>query len=376
MNVSPIPQSMIHFINPTTQILGDPTLAVQTRSKVKKIQEHMLLLNPRRYLKYLQMKVRLMLCRKSCCNSRLSKNKKDEQGVVVRNKARLVAQGHRQKEGIDYYEVFAPVARLEAIRIFLAFASHMGFIVFQMDVKSAFLYDKTNEEVYVSQPPGFIDPKFPKKVYKIVKDLYGLHQAPRAWYATLSTFLIQSGYKKGIIDKTLFIKKDKKDIMLVKHKEDGIFISHDKYVAEILKKFDFMSVNTATTPIETKKPLVNDAEDADLDIHLYRSMNGSLMYFTASRPDIIYAVCACSRSLGKEHVSKQGRKRAKTGTNIEEGTNYVMNKESYTYKVKVINAKVEGISDVEDERRYTLTKETLERMMALILIVKSKSEAA
>ncbi|GJU33188.1 putative ribonuclease H-like domain-containing protein [Tanacetum coccineum] len=218
------------------------------------------------------------------------RNKKDERGVVVRNKARLVAQGYRQEEGIDYDEVFAPVARIEAIRIFLAFASYMGFIVYQMDVKSAFLYGTIDEEVYVSQPPGFVDPKFPKKVYKVVKALYGLHQAPRAWYATLSTFLLKSGYRRGTIDKTLFIKKDKNDIMLVqvyvddiifgstkrswcdefealmksrfqmssmgeltfflglqvKQKEDGIFISQDKYVAEILKKFDFASVKTAS----------------------------------------------------------------------------------------------------------------------------------
>ncbi|GJY89034.1 putative ribonuclease H-like domain-containing protein [Tanacetum coccineum] len=267
------------------------------------------------------------------------RNKKDERGVVVRNKARLVAQGHRQEEGIDYDEVFAPVARLEAIRIFLAFASYMGFIVYQMDVKSAFLYGKIDEEVYVSQPPGFLDPKYPEKVYKVVKALYGLHQAPRAWYATLSTFLLKNGYRRGTIDKTLFLKKDKHDIILVqvyvddiifgstkkswcdefealmksrfqmssmgeltfflglqvKQKPDGIFISQDKYVAEILKKFDFASVKTASTPIETQKPLVKDEEASDVDVHLYRSMIGSLMYVTASRPDIMFAVCACSR---------------------------------------------------------------------------------
>ncbi|GJU22527.1 ribonuclease H-like domain-containing protein [Tanacetum coccineum] len=174
-----------------------------------------------------------------------------ERGVVVRNKARLVAQGHRQEEGIDYDEVFAPVARIEAIRIFLAFASYMGFIVYQMDVKSAFLYGKIDEEVYVSQPPGFVDPKYPKKVYKVVKALYGLHQAPRA--------------------------------------------CQDKYVAKILKKFDFVGIKTASTPIETQKPLVKDEEASDVDVHLYRSMIGSLMYLTASRPDIMFAVCACSR---------------------------------------------------------------------------------
>ncbi|GKF80926.1 putative ribonuclease H-like domain-containing protein [Tanacetum coccineum] len=111
-------------------------------------------------------------------------NKRDKRGVVVRNKARLVAQGHRQEEGIDYDEVFAPVARIKAIRLFLAFASFMGFIVYQMDVKSAFLYGTIDEEVYVSQPPSFVDPDHSKKVYKVVKALYGLHQAPRAWYAT------------------------------------------------------------------------------------------------------------------------------------------------------------------------------------------------
>nr|GEV31365.1 copia protein [Tanacetum cinerariifolium] len=117
------------------------------------------------------------------------KNKKDERGIVVRNKARLVAQGHIQEEWIDYDEVFAPVAKKEAIRIFLAFASFMGFIVYQMDVKSAFLYGIIEEEVYVSQPPDFIDPQFPNKVYKVEKALYGLHQAPRA---------LQGKYAKGL----------------------------------------------------------------------------------------------------------------------------------------------------------------------------------
>nr|GEX23635.1 hypothetical protein [Tanacetum cinerariifolium] len=222
------------------------------------------------------------------------RNKKDERGVVVRNKVRLVAQGHRQEEGIDNDEVFAHVARIEAIRIFLAFASYMGFIVYQIDVKSAFLYGTINEEVYVIQPPRFVDPKFPNKV---MKALYGLHQAPRAWYATFSTFLERSGYRSGAIDNTLFIKQDKKDIMLVqvKQKEDGIFISQNKYVAKILKKFDFLSVKTASTPIETQKCLVKDEEAVDVDVHLYSSIIGSLMYLTTSRPDIMFEVCACSR---------------------------------------------------------------------------------
>ncbi|GJR27051.1 putative ribonuclease H-like domain-containing protein [Tanacetum coccineum] len=341
MNVSPIPTSRINYIHPSTLILGDPKSAVQTRSKVTKSS------GAHDFVSYIQKQRRnnhkdfqhcLFACflsqnepkiisesledenlpygKKAIGTKWVYRNKKDERGVVVRNKARI-----------------------EAIRIFLAFASYMGFIVYQMDVKSALLYGKIDEEVYVSQPPGFIDPKYPKKVYKVVKALYGLHQAPRAWYATLSTFLLKNGYRRGTIDNTLFIKKDKNHIMLVqvyvddiifcstkrswcdefealikrrfqissmgeltlflglqvKQKEDGIFISQDKYVAEILKKFDFASVKTASTLIETQKPLVKDEEASDVDVHLYRSMIGSLMYLTASRPDIMFAVCACSR---------------------------------------------------------------------------------
>nr|GFA45288.1 copia protein [Tanacetum cinerariifolium] len=186
VNVSPFPH---HSIHPTIQILRDPTLAVQTRSKVNKISE------AHAFVSYIQKQRR--------------NNHKDFWHCL------LVALGYRQEEGIDYDEVFAPVARIEAIRIFLAFASFMGFIVYQIDVKSAFLYGIIDEEVYVTQPLGFVDPKYPKKVYKVVKALYGLHQAPRAWYVTLSTFLLKNRYKRGTIDKTLFIKKDKKDIMLV-----------------------------------------------------------------------------------------------------------------------------------------------------------------
>nr|GFB30983.1 hypothetical protein [Tanacetum cinerariifolium] len=323
MNVSTIPTSRIHSIYPTTQILGDITSAFQTRSKVNKssganafvsyIQkqrrnnhkdfQHCLFAYILSQIEsktisqaiedeswvdamqaeLLQFKIQkvwimvdLPFGKKAIGTKWVYMNKKDERGVVVRNKARLVAQGHRQEEGIDYDKVFALVARIEAIKIFLAFASYMGFIVYQRDVKNAFLYGKIDEEVYVSQPPGFIDPKFPNKVYKVEKALYSLHQAPRAWYATLSTFLLQSGYRKGLIDKTLFIKKEKKDIMLSIRKK------------MVLKKFDFLGVKTVSNPIETKKPLVKDEEAADVDVHLYRSMIGSLMYLTTSRPDIMY----------------------------------------------------------------------------------------
>ncbi|GJU68964.1 putative ribonuclease H-like domain-containing protein [Tanacetum coccineum] len=196
------------------------------------------------------------------------RNRKDGRGIVVRNKARLVAQGYTQEEGIDYDEVFAPVARIEAI-------------------------STIEEDVYVCQPPSFEDPQFPDKVYKVEKDLYGLHQALRAWYETLSTYLLENRFRRGTIDKTLFIKQDKG--LQVKQKDDGIFISQDKYVADILKKFDFITMKTASTPIKTKKALLNDEEAEDVDVHLYRSMIGSLMYLTASRPNIMFSVCACAR---------------------------------------------------------------------------------
>ncbi|GKD06456.1 putative ribonuclease H-like domain-containing protein, partial [Tanacetum coccineum] len=265
VHVSHIPTTRIHTIHPKLQILGDPTSAVQTRSKVNKTSEAHALVDAMQE-ELLQFKIQkvwilvdLPYGKRAIGTKWVYRNKKDERGIVLRNKARLVAQGYKQEEGINYDEVFAPVSRIEATWIFLAFASYMRFIVYQMDVKSAFLYGTIDEEVYVSQPSGFIDPKYPKKVYKVVKALYGLHQALRAWYATLSAFLEKSGYKRGTIDKTLFIKKDKKDTMLmssigeltiflglqVNQKEDGIFISQDKYVAEILKKFDFISVKTA-----------------------------------------------------------------------------------------------------------------------------------
>ncbi|GJV97487.1 putative ribonuclease H-like domain-containing protein [Tanacetum coccineum] len=221
------------------------------------------------------------------------RNKKDERGIMIKNKARLVAQGYTQEEGIDYDKVFAPVARIKAIRLFLAYASFKDFMVYQMDVKSAFLYGKIKEEVYVCQPPGFEDPNFPDRVYKVEKALYGLHQAPKAWYETLSTYLLDNGFQRGKIDKTLFIRRVIG--LQMKQKEDGIFISQDKYVIEILKKFGFSDVKTASKPMETHKPLLKDTDGKDIDEHLYRSMIVSLMYLTSSRPDIMFAVCACAR---------------------------------------------------------------------------------
>nr|GEV53612.1 copia protein [Tanacetum cinerariifolium] len=327
-------------------------------------------------------------------------NKKDERGVVVRNKARLVSQGHGQEEGIDYDDIFAPVARIKAIGIFLAFASYMGFTVYYMDVKSTFLYGKIDEEVYVSQPPGFIDSNFLKKVYKVVKALYGLHQDPRAWYATLSTFLVQSGYRRGLIDKTLFIKKNKKDIMLVTLKTSHLYavkrifrylkgqpklgLWYPRESAFDLKAYsdsDYTGANidrksttrgcqflsrrliswlckkqTFVATLTTKAEYVAAASCCGQVLWIQNQMNHFikdayekkliqvLKIHTDENVVDLLTKAFDVNSLDKEHVSKQGRKKDKTGTNIKEGTNYVVNEGSYTDKVKVRNAKAEGIS--------------------------------
>nr|GEY23894.1 hypothetical protein [Tanacetum cinerariifolium] len=168
----------------------------------------------------------------------VSKNKKDERGIVIKNKVRMVAQEYTQEEGIDYDEGFAPVARYEAIRLFLAYALFKDFMVYQMDVKSAFLYGKIEEEVYVCPPPSFEDLDFPNRVYKVEKALYGLHQAPRAWYKTLPTYLLANRLQRGMIDKSLFKKSDKSDILLVQlYVDDIIFGSTRK---EMCTKFEKM----------------------------------------------------------------------------------------------------------------------------------------
>ncbi|KAJ9552612.1 hypothetical protein OSB04_016657 [Centaurea solstitialis] len=240
------------------------------------------------------------------------RNKLVENIIVIRNKARLVAQRYRQEEGIDYDETFAPVARLEAIRLFLGYAAHMKFQVFQMDVKSAFLNGKLTEEVYVAQPPGFTDPKHPNHVYKLNKALYGLKQAPRAWYETLSTYLIKEGFTRGKIDSTLFVKSYKDHVFLaqiyvddiifgstkaklckkfealmqveykmsmmgeltyflslqVKQSEKGIFISQGKYVREMLTKFELTTCSAMKTPMSPPLKLDKDSEGKSVDVTL------------------------------------------------------------------------------------------------------------
>nr|GEU45081.1 putative ribonuclease H-like domain-containing protein [Tanacetum cinerariifolium] len=184
ITVNPIPTTRVHKDHPVTQIIGDLSLTPQTRSMTRMVKEQ----------------VDLPKGKRDIGSKWVFRNNKDERGIVIRNKARLVAQGHTQEEGIYYEEVFGPVARIEDIRLFLAYASFIGFMVYQMDVKSAFLYGTIEEEVYICQPPGFEDPNYPDKVYKVVKALYGLHQAPRGWYETLANYLLENGFQRGKID--------------------------------------------------------------------------------------------------------------------------------------------------------------------------------
>nr|GEX97334.1 hypothetical protein [Tanacetum cinerariifolium] len=224
ITVSPIPTSRVHKDHPMTQIIGDLSSTTQTRSMTKVVKDQG---RDSSIQDAKGLDLSLFSIWKRAIGTKWGfRNKKDETGIVVRNKARLVTQGHTHEEGIDYEEVFAPVARIEAIRLFLAYAFFMGFTVYQMDVKSAFLYETIKEEVYVCQPLRFEDPDHPDKVYKVVKALYGLHQAPKA--------------------------------------------CQDKYVAEILRKFGLTKRKLASTPIDTEKPLQKDPDDEDVDIHTYR----------------------------------------------------------------------------------------------------------
>ncbi|GKE24021.1 putative ribonuclease H-like domain-containing protein, partial [Tanacetum coccineum] len=206
---------------------------------------------------------------------RMTKNS-EERGLlslIQKNKARLVAQGYTQEEGINYDEVFARVARIEAIRLFLAYASFINFIVYQMDVKSAFLYGKIEEEVYVKGDILLV------QVY--VDDI--IFGSTKKELCTDFEKLMHKNFQMSSMGELTFFLG-----LQVMQKEDGIFISQDKYVDEILKKFGFSTVRIASTPMETSKPLLKDAEAEDVDVYLYRSMIGSLMYITAYRPNIMF----------------------------------------------------------------------------------------
>nr|GEY30163.1 hypothetical protein [Tanacetum cinerariifolium] len=180
-----------------------------------------------------------------------------------------------QYEGIDFEESFAPVARMKAIRIFLAYAAHKGFTVYQMDVKTAFLHGSLKEDVYVCQPKGSIDAGHPSHVYKLKKALYGLKQAPRAWYDELSTFLLQNGFSKGIIDPTLFTRHFDDDILVVNQSPSGIFINQFNYVNEIIKKYGLNTCDIIGTPMDIKDKLDLDQIGTLVDATKYNSMIGA-----------------------------------------------------------------------------------------------------
>nr|GEW54471.1 retrovirus-related Pol polyprotein from transposon TNT 1-94 [Tanacetum cinerariifolium] len=253
--------------------------------------------------------------------------------------SKIVTVGYSQQEGIDYDETFASVARIKAIRLFLAYVAHKDFTVFQMDVKITFLNGVLKEEVYVGQPPGFVSTQYPDHMYALDKALYGLKQAPRAWYDVLSQFLIDIGFEKGSIDTTLFFKKKGKHIMLIQiyaydiifgstnpkycikfsdlmvkrfemsmmceikfflglqvnQFSNGIFISQSKYILDILKRFILENCKTVPTHMVKQAKLKLDLVGKPVDHTDYRSMIGLLMYVTLSMPDIMFATCMCAR---------------------------------------------------------------------------------
>ncbi|GJT57229.1 retrovirus-related pol polyprotein from transposon TNT 1-94 [Tanacetum coccineum] len=282
------------------------------------------------------------------------KNKKDEHGITTKNKARLVAQGYSQEEGIDYDETFAPVARIEAISIFLAFATCMNFKVYQMDVKSAFLNGKLKEEVYVKQTPSFESSEFPDYVCKLDKALYGLKQTPRARYKTLSTFLIQNKFTRGRIDNTLFIYKSKGDVLLVqvyvddiifgstiyklckqfeklmtkkfemskmgeltyflglqiKQDDKGISICQEHYTRNLLKKYEISNSSFLKTPMVPPNNLGPNLAGKLVNKTSYRGIIASLMCLTETRHDIQFSTVLCARyqsNLKESHLTVMKR---------------------------------------------------------------------
>jgi hypothetical protein len=265
------------------------------------------------------------------------RNKQDENGMVTRNKARLVAQGSTQVEGLDFGETYAPVARLESIRILIAYATNHNLKLYQMDVKNAFLNGPLQELVYVEQPPGFEDPKKPNHVY-LHKALYGLKQAPRAWYECLKDFLLKNGFEIGKVDSTLFTRKVDNQLFVcqiyvddiifgstdeifceefsrvmtnrfemsmmgelkyflrfqVKQLKEGTFLCQTKYTQDMLKKFSMEKAKHAKTPMASNGHLDLNEEGKTVDQKLYRSMIGSLLHLCASRRYIMLSVCLFS----------------------------------------------------------------------------------
>nr|GEY50109.1 retrotransposon protein, putative, unclassified [Tanacetum cinerariifolium] len=218
----------------------------------------------------------------------LWKNIKDKEQTVIHNKTRLVAKGYAQEEGIDFEESFAPVVRLEAVRIFVVYAACKSFPIYHMDVKMAFLNGPLKEEVYVAQSKGFVDSDHPEKVYQLRKALYGLKQAPKAWYDELSKFLTSKGFTKGLqIHQSL----------------RGIFINQATYALDILHKHGLEKGQSIGTPIATKPKLDVDLSGNPVDQTDYHSKIGSLMYLTSSKLDIVQADCTAMSSAEAEYVA-------------------------------------------------------------------------
>ncbi|GJR33526.1 retrovirus-related pol polyprotein from transposon TNT 1-94 [Tanacetum coccineum] len=229
----------------------------------------------------------------------LFKNKHDEDNTVIRNKTRLVMRGYSKKEGIYFEESFAPVARMESIRIFLAYVTHKSFIVFQMDVETTFLHGMLKEDVYVCQPEGFIDVDHPSHVYKLKKALYGLNQAPRAWYTQLFADLRKSYFEMSMIGEMMFFLG-----LQVNQSPRGIFINQSNYVFEILKKYGMKTCDPVGTPMEIKDKLDLDKNGTLVNATKYRSMISALMYLTSSRPDIVHATCRYQAKPTEKHLKE------------------------------------------------------------------------
>nr|GEX36306.1 hypothetical protein [Tanacetum cinerariifolium] len=259
--VSPILTTRVHKDHPINQIIGDLNLAPQTRSMTRMVKEQGGLhqINDEDF--------------HTCMFTYFLSQEEPK-------------KGHTQEEGIDYDEVFAPVARIEATRLFLGYASFIGFMVYQMDVKSDFLYETIEEEVYFYQPPGFKDPDYPDKVY--VDDI--IFGSTNKELCKAFEKLMKDKFKMSSMGELTFFLR-----LQLKQKDNGIFISQDKYVAKILRKLSFTNVKSSSTPIEIEKPLLKDLNGEDVDVHIYRSMVRSLMYLTLFRPDIMFAICACPK---------------------------------------------------------------------------------
>ncbi|GJU84685.1 retrovirus-related pol polyprotein from transposon TNT 1-94 [Tanacetum coccineum] len=247
------------------------------------------------------------------------KVKMDVFGGILKNKAILVAQGFRQEEGIDFEESFAPVARIEAIRIFMENAAHKNMMIYQMDVKTPFLNGELKEEVYISQPEGFVNQDNPSHVYKLKKALYGLKQAPRAWYDMLSSFLISQHFSNGAVDSTLFTRQAGNDLLLVQiYVDDIIFASTNiamcnEFANQMNTKFKMSmmgQIECVDTPMVEKSKLDADLQGNPVDATLYHGMIGSLMYLTFSDKLVSWSSkkrkCTAMSSTEAEYIALSG----------------------------------------------------------------------